>query len=371
MSEPIVGYESRTEYILNGSQIIGETVSDTFNVSAGFTEQYRLVYIYDETGVPIGLKYRTPSYAAEEFDYYFFEKSLQGDIVAIYNESGTKIGTYTYDAWGNCTTSYTSGYNFILNYNPFRYRGYYYDTETGYYYLQSRYYNPVWGRFINTDNHDVLLATPDQLTDKNLFAYCDNNPIMRVDGDGEFWNILIGAVVGGLVSGVISAASQYLEDGTINLKSVGIAAIGGAVSGGFAASGVLVGGQMIANGIIGAVTSVADTYVSSDGKATLDEYIVNTLTGAGIGILGGKIGGNGTGNRHLSAALKNFFDIKKYTGHGLKSTIKNFMNAGKYYYRQIATQSIQCGKAAIDPIIISNIPNYLNSMFGAVYERFN
>jgi hypothetical protein len=87
--------------------------------------------------------YRTPSYAAEEFDYYFFEKNLQGDIIAIYNESGTKIGTYTYDAWGNCTiTSNTSGYNFILSNNPFRYRGYYYDTETGFYYLQSRYYNP-------------------------------------------------------------------------------------------------------------------------------------------------------------------------------------------------------------------------------------
>ena len=73
----------------------------------------------------------------------------------------------------------------------------------------------------------------------------------------------------------------------------------------------------------------------------------------------------------MNTALKNFFDVKKYTGHEFKSTIKNIMNAGKYYYSQIATQSIQCEKAAVGPIIITNIPNYLNSMFGAVYERFN
>ena len=74
--------------------------------------------------------------------------------------------------------------------NPFRYRGYFYDVETGLYYLQSRYYIPQWGRFLNPDACDVALATPYGLTDKNLFAYCDNNPVMRVDGDGAFWDIL-------------------------------------------------------------------------------------------------------------------------------------------------------------------------------------
>ena len=60
-----------------------------------FVEEYSMFYLYDETGSPIGIKYRTPSYPANEFDYYFFEKNLQGDIIAIYNEDSTKIGSYT------------------------------------------------------------------------------------------------------------------------------------------------------------------------------------------------------------------------------------------------------------------------------------
>ena len=71
--------------------------------------------------------------------------------------------------------------------NPFRYRGYYYDTETGFYYVSSRYYDPEIGRFISPDTTDVLTATPVALTDKNLYAYCDNNPVMRVDLGGRFW----------------------------------------------------------------------------------------------------------------------------------------------------------------------------------------
>jgi len=116
------------------------------------------------------------------FDCYFFEKNLQGDIVAIYNEAGSKIGTYTYDAWGNCTVNPTSGYNFILSNNPFRYRGYYYDTETGYYYLQSRYYNPNWCRFINADKY---VSTGQGFTGYNMFAYCLNNPVNWIDIYGE------------------------------------------------------------------------------------------------------------------------------------------------------------------------------------------
>ena len=81
---------------------------------------------------------------------------MQGDIIGVYNSTGKKIGAYTYDAWGKCSLSGATG-NTILEdkvvafYNPFRYRGYYYDYETGFYYLQSRYYNPEWGRFLNAD----------------------------------------------------------------------------------------------------------------------------------------------------------------------------------------------------------------------------
>ena len=144
-----------------------------------------LIYVYDENGAPAGIKYRTSSYAEGVFDYFFFEKNLQGDIVAIYNTNGTKIGSYTYDAWGNFTITRTSGItilenNILYNYNPFRYRGYYYDIETGWYYLQSRYYNPNWGRFLNAD-----ACLYSNILGFNLLAYCYNNPIAYIDQYGE------------------------------------------------------------------------------------------------------------------------------------------------------------------------------------------
>ena len=116
-----------------------------------------------------------------------------------YNESGRKICTYTYNAWGECTVSVASGLNgddFIMahEYNPFRYRGYYYDIETKYYYLQTRYYNPEWGRFLNADGY--LNANGDILG-YNMFAYCSNNPISFNDpiGEGKVWDWLKEKVV--------------------------------------------------------------------------------------------------------------------------------------------------------------------------------
>ena len=109
------------------------------------------------------MQYRNSSYSNETFNTYWFEKNLQGDIVAVYNEGGTKLVSYTYDAWGNVTTTYhNSGASTAAQYNPFRYRGYYYDTELGFYYLNSRYYDPEIGRFLNADkfvnaNGDIVI----------------------------------------------------------------------------------------------------------------------------------------------------------------------------------------------------------------------
>lgn len=141
-----------------------------------------------EAGSPIGLKYRNNTYASSAFDSFFFEKNLQGDVIAVYNATGTKIGSYTYDAWGNFTTTLTSGNttlenNIVRYYNPFRYRGYYYDIDLGWYYLQSRYYNPQWGRFLNADGLAFLGSNGD-LQAFNLYAYCSNNPITYIDHSG-------------------------------------------------------------------------------------------------------------------------------------------------------------------------------------------
>ena len=180
-------------YILNGSQILMETWSQ------GGVD-YQLSYVYDVNGAPRMLRYRTSEYTdSRKYDDFYLQKNLHGDIVAIYNAEGEQICSYIYDAWGNCTVSLESGISTLESsiantLNPFRYRGYYLDVETGLYYLQSRYYNPNWGRFISPDNWEVTMLTLGCLTDKNLYAYCDNNPVMRVDQGGQFWETFFDVV---------------------------------------------------------------------------------------------------------------------------------------------------------------------------------
>ena len=100
--------------------------------------------------------------------------------------------TYEYDAWGRevaKTTAGTYGQN-LYSYNKLKYRGYYFDSDLGLYYLNSRFYDPNVGRFLGPDNPEVVLASQTTITDKNLYAYCDNNPVMRVDGQGNFWDVI-------------------------------------------------------------------------------------------------------------------------------------------------------------------------------------
>ena len=132
---------------------------------------------------------------------YYYIKNLQGDITKIVNESGNVLVEYTYDAWGKILKETSSGngtYANIKDFNPFRYRGYVYDTDTGLYYLQSRYYDPQTGRFINADDTAFLGATGTVLS-TNLFAYCENNPVNNADPTG-YWAITI---TRGMVAGFI------------------------------------------------------------------------------------------------------------------------------------------------------------------------
>ena len=116
---------------------------------------------------------------------YYYRKNLQGDIIGIINAVGTELVSYSYDAWGNILwTEDDSGRN-LAELNPYRYRGYYYDTETGLYYLNSRYYDPRTGRFINADALDYLRMNGQ--FNCNLYVYCANNPVKRKDPAGCFW----------------------------------------------------------------------------------------------------------------------------------------------------------------------------------------
>ena len=132
-------------------------------------------FFYDAQNRPAVVVYNGTAYA--------YVKSLQGDIVAILDENGNTVVSYGYDAWGAplwCTGELAETLGKV---QPFRYRGYVFDEETGLYYLRSRYYNPQWGRFVNAD---AYASTGRKIIDCNMFAYCASNPINKKDPTGNF-----------------------------------------------------------------------------------------------------------------------------------------------------------------------------------------
>ena len=149
---------------------------------------------------------------------YYYVKNMQGDVVAIADENRNIVVVYTYNDYGKLESTSGTLAETVGALNPIRYRGYYYDTETGFYFLNSRYYDPQICRFINAD---VLLDNRTAST-LNLYAYCGNNPIVNIDDDGHFFGAVIGGIIGG-ISGAISAAAQG--------KSVLIGAATGAATG--------------------------------------------------------------------------------------------------------------------------------------------
>ena len=132
-----------------------------------------LLFYYDSEGSATSFSYNGTM--------YFYVKNLQGDVIRIIDLAGTEVASYVYDAWGNIKD--TKGEPTIREINPIRYRGYVYDTETSLYYLQSRYYDPFAGRFLNADVYaDTQSGTP---LSTNMFAYCDNNSISMIDNSGK------------------------------------------------------------------------------------------------------------------------------------------------------------------------------------------
>ncbi len=132
-------------------------------------------FFYDANGTPYALKYNGTA--------YYYVTNLQGDVMRIVNASGTVFATYEYDPYGKVVSATGT----LANVNPLRYRGYVYDTETGFYYLQSRYYDPAIRRFINADSY---ASTGQGIIGHNMFAYCGNTPILRYDVVGSFWDTI-------------------------------------------------------------------------------------------------------------------------------------------------------------------------------------
>ena len=117
---------------------------------------------------------------------YFYIRNVQNDVIGLHDTEGKVVVSYSYDTWGNIVSITGSLKDSVGKKNPYRYRGYRYDEETGLYYLQSRYYNAEWGRFINAD---ALIGQPGDILSFNMFAYCGNNPVIMEDSNGYRFDI--------------------------------------------------------------------------------------------------------------------------------------------------------------------------------------
>ena len=184
------------EYLTLNGKVARETIKTNNSLTAV------LDFIYDESGKPFALKYSTNG---TSFQTYYYVLNLQGDVVKLIHYipgfEYESVATYEYDAWGNVSSS-----GRLAEINPLRYRGYYYDNETGFYYLQSRYYDPANRRFINADSY--ISTNSIDMISYNMFAYCGNNPVIHFDPSGHFLEELLNHFTEALqnVSGIFAFA---------------------------------------------------------------------------------------------------------------------------------------------------------------------
>ena len=256
-------------------------------VQGSGSSQVKQLYSYDASGQLISVNYNGTE--------YYYLRNGQTDIVGLMDGSGTKVVEYTYDAWGKLISTTGTLATSLGADNPFRYRGYYYDTETGLYYLMTRYYDPEVCRFISAD---VYMTTGQGVLGGNMWAYCGNNPVNRADSQGDFFNTIIGGIVGGIIGGIAASiqGKSFWEGATSG-------AVSGAISGAAVDIGLLAAGAAVATCGAGAV-----------------------LIGVGIAAVGGALGGvAGVG---VSAAFGNEVTAVDYVAAAAIGGIFNVVSYG-------------------------------------------
>lgn len=192
VTDPTTGTTTTTEYFYNGSILAGQKTGND-----------EIVFMYDNNGDVFGFEYNgTP---------YYYVKNAQNDVYLILDENGYAQVLYQYDAWGKVTACYDITDFGLAGKNPIMYRSYYVDLEMGMfiYYLNSRYYIADWGRFASADSY---VQTGQGMLDKNMFAYCENNPVVRIDNNGSSWSVII-------IKVGIGVATQYVGDIVGNLAN--------------------------------------------------------------------------------------------------------------------------------------------------------
>lgn len=348
-----VAHEYRT---LNGKVVYEK-------IGSGSTAKI-MIFSYDAQGRPFAVKYSTNN--GGSYITYFYALNQQGDVVKIFrslpsrDSNGNLNGlteavyaTYTYDAWGNILSQSGS----MASTNPLRYRGYYYDSETGFYYLQSRYYDPATRRFINADVYSSTDSS--DAVSCNMFAYCGNNPTSRSDETGDFWNFIVGAVVGAVVNAVSTAVDAVKEGGLDALSDgktwakIGVSAAGGLVSGALAASGVGLGASILGNTAISMAQNAANQAIDNGGLKSFDvgDMVIDGFIGGISAIPGGK----GMKNTVKLDTLNKRLTKKLFSGSAqvAKQGIKYYYSQTKTLYKEYLIKPIL--KSAATTKILSSI----------------
>lgn len=246
--------------------------------------------------------------------------------------------------WGNITSGGSSG---IGAENPFRYRGYYYDNETGFYYLQSRYYDPEICRFISADNLEIIPTLSQSAGQLNLYAYCNNNPLMYTDESGEsiILSLLLGGLIGATIAGAFNAIGQLCSGNSWDWAFLGLSLAGGFVSGFISAIPVP---SFAALGLFGKVLSYGTTFVLGGTGAVVGGLItgsVNSLEALGFAFAVGGVANviaRGVTEKIVNVKASKIFNqsnkakslaVQKLQGHplnmGAKALKGNMRNAFK------------------------------------------
>ncbi len=341
-------------------RLIRENRSIQYSKTASVTKE--LTYLYDNLEI-VGLIYTD----ANGTNTYYYDKNIFGDVIAILDNTGNPVVKYKYDAYGNCTV-YDSVTTDLAETNPIRYRSYYYDVETQLYYLQTRYYNPEWRRFISPDNTSYL--EPETPTGLNLYCYCYNNPIMYADPSGHsptaWWEwalagvavvglavgsvltggLLAGALMGAAIGGAISIGTQAISGEGLSWTQFALDTGVGALTGMIGASSL---SRSIATGLgtlIGGSSNFASQLISG---TSIDEIRWGQVfVSAAVGGIASFAGGAGARNTNAlngdEAVSKAMNSVNKVLGR----MNTNYYSSARYAQSALTNVSNRLGKAVVN-----------------------
>ena len=311
------------EYDVEGRRTQKNDITYIYDVNDKLVKQSNgIEYLYDNEGC-IGFKYTTTENDVSVTNTYLYRKDIFGNVIEILDTNGGTVVKYVYDAWGNHKVLNPDGTenttdNFIGNINPIRYRSYYYDTETGLYYLNARYYDPEVCRFISPD--DINYLDPETIGGTNLYAYCNNNPVMYADPSGHFLiSLFVGLVASFVIGTTASAVSQYVQyGGNINWLQAcidGLFAVGSTL---LAYTGIGLIGSITLGASLGLLQYTIDSAVFHD-----DFTWSGALIATGLGAIGGVLGGRGA--KHFKSIGSNLDETGR---RGVKAILTAFDKYG-------------------------------------------